>query len=107
MPKRIQRKRTRGWKMPMNTIYVGRRTIWGNPFKANDKEWGGEMLKPATLAVMFEIYAKEFQRDEPRIYREWLKPLRGRDLACWCKPSEPCHADVLLELANPARKIGA
>lgn len=26
--------------------------------------------------------------------------LEGRDLACWCPLSEPCHADVLLDLAN-------
>jgi hypothetical protein len=26
--------------------------------------------------------------------------LRGKNLACWCKPDQPCHADVLLELAN-------
>ena len=32
---------------------------------------------------------------------EWLAPLRGRDLACWCPLDQPCHADVLLELANP------
>jgi len=29
-----------------------------------------------------------------------LPELRGKDLACWCRPGEPCHADVLLELAN-------
>lgn len=29
-----------------------------------------------------------------------LRGLRGKNLACWCKPGEPCHADVLLELAN-------
>lgn len=29
-----------------------------------------------------------------------LDQLRGHDLACWCKPGEPCHADVLLRLAN-------
>lgn len=29
-----------------------------------------------------------------------LPALRGRDLLCWCKPGEPCHVDVLLELAN-------
>ncbi len=32
LPARIQRKRTKGWKMPRNTIYVGRGTQWGNPF---------------------------------------------------------------------------
>ena len=29
-----------------------------------------------------------------------LAPLRGRDLACWCPIGQPCHADVLIELAN-------
>jgi hypothetical protein len=32
-PVRIQRKRTKGWKMPPNTVYVGRGSQWGNPFK--------------------------------------------------------------------------
>jgi len=34
---------------------------------------------------------------KPRCVRRELK---GRDLACWCKPDESCHADVLLEIAN-------
>jgi hypothetical protein len=41
-----------------------------------------------------------------RLYREWVEridvaSLAGRDLACWCPLDKPCHADVLLELANP------
>jgi hypothetical protein len=33
---------------------------------------------------------------------EWIKAqLRGKNLACWCKPSEACHCDHLLEIANP------
>ena len=31
---------------------------------------------------------------------KWLDELRGKDLACWCKIGEPCHADILIELAN-------
>lgn len=31
-PTRIQRKRTKGWKMPEGAIYVGRPTQWGNPW---------------------------------------------------------------------------
>lgn len=38
MPERIQRKRTKGWKMPANTIYVGRPTKWGNPYMADSNE---------------------------------------------------------------------
>jgi hypothetical protein len=29
-----------------------------------------------------------------------LPSLRGRELACWCPPGCPCHADVLMELVN-------
>ncbi len=29
-----------------------------------------------------------------------IHTLRGRDLCCWCKPGTPCHADVLMEIAN-------
>jgi len=36
-----------------------------------------------------------------------LSPLLGRNLACWCRPSEPCHADVLLDLANGDRPTDA
>lgn len=36
--------------------------------------------------------------------RESLAELRGKNLACWCKPGASCHADVLLELANPGWK---
>jgi len=49
--------------------------------------------------LLFRRYAEERLQREP----EWLDPLRGRDLACWCRRlDELCHADVLLELANPA-----
>jgi hypothetical protein len=39
-----------------------------------------------------------------RVEQEWLveairRELKGKNLACWC-PAGPCHADVLLEIAN-------
>jgi len=88
MPVRIQRKRTRGWRLPENTIVVTRPTKWGNPFKPDNE------LTPM---------------DAVRCYRIWIEhgnhglnisELRGKNLACFCKVGEPCHADVLLELAN-------
>ena len=81
---RIQLKRTKGWKMPPNTVKVDRSTTWGNPFTFENS--GG--IHPA-LRFACEVAPL------------WdLSPLRGKNLACWCKPAEPCHADVLLELAN-------
>lgn len=80
-PIRIQRKRTKGWKMPPNTIYVGRPTQWGN--------YSNSFLE-------FEQYAEYTVMLDP----DWLAPLRGKNLACWCRLDEPCHADILLRLAN-------
>ncbi len=96
-PRRIQRKRTKGWRMLANTVYVGRGTRWGNPFKiASSKE----------AVSRFEQYMKLYidsLRSQPNGKEEleaYLGPLRGKNLACWCKPGAPCHADVLLKLAN-------
>ena len=85
MPKRIQRKRTRGWKMPKNAVYVGRPSRWGNPF---DVASTGRI--PAVLRFACEV--------APLLD---LTELRGKDLACWCRLDQECHATVLLELANP------
>ena len=43
-PKRIQRSRAKGWKMPANAIYVGRPTVWGNPYVVGSELMNGETL---------------------------------------------------------------
>jgi hypothetical protein len=109
-PKRIQRRRTKGWRMPENAVYVGRPTRWGNPFKVGDpipEPWSltatyaGRVVEDRRMAVdLFESYAEvtpfyaELVRDE----------LAGHDLACFCPLDEPCHADVLLRIANEEPK---
>ena len=104
--KRIQRKRTKGWRMPEGAIYVGRPSRWGNLWSI-----GGmahiETCPSATGPVCVTV-TRESAVALVRIYVEarvlfehgWLDPLRGHDLACWCPLDQPCHADVLLELAN-------
>lgn len=44
----------------------------------------------------FRAYAEKRLKADP----DWLTPLRGQNLACWCKPGDCCHGAVLLELAN-------
>ena len=90
MPKRIQRRRTKGWRMPPGTVYIGRGSKWGNPFSATD---AGRVQAVTRFAV-------EIAPSLP------VGELRGKDLACWCplvgkdgKPTQ-CHADILLEIAN-------
>jgi len=101
MPKRIQRKRTKGWRMPPNTVYVGRPTIWGNPFTIYDFNLNLSTERRQQLAVdAYEAWLKGELKDRSNM----LEPLKGKDLACWCPLVDkygnpiPCHADVLLKL---------
>jgi hypothetical protein len=106
-PKRIRRERAKGWKMPPNTVYVGRPTKWGNPFNGED------------AVERYRACVSEFPVSQERFYdwkanggnplmlmclagnvRSVLDELRGKDLACWCALDKPCHADVLLEIVN-------
>ena len=88
-PGRIQRKRVKGCKMPPNTVYVGRPSKWGNPWRA-----GVGIIATDTEAVTAYRAALEAGGfDDPA-------ELRGKNLACWCPLDRPCHADVLLEVAN-------
>lgn len=132
MPKRIQRKRTKGWTMPPNTVYVGRPSKWGNPFIAyNDRQPGHDRMGYHTLSAGMAVisFAQVIETGwcsipvprwpKGKIPREWVtiedvrRELRGKDLACGCPLVDkdgnkfPCHADVLLEIANcPAPDSG-
>lgn len=88
MPKRIQRKRTKGWRMPKNTVYVGRPTKWGNMYKVGRDGTANECV------LKYKWWLDFTKRIEN------MEELRGKDLACWCPLNQPCHADVLLEIAN-------
>lgn len=115
MCKRIQRKRTKGWRKPDNTVIVTRPTKWGNPYTVKPigmtewavYEWGEfiekHRLRTTALLQCLKLYRKWAELQvacEP----DWLAPLRGKDLACYCKEGELCHADVLLELANSTQE---
>lgn len=106
-PVRIQRKRIKGWRMPKGAVYVGRPSWFGNPYVHND---------PAVAVQAFrEFLAGDFRfvpglglangysaqgKAESFAMLARARELRGKNLACWCHLDQPCHADVLLELAN-------
>jgi hypothetical protein len=122
MPNRVQRKRVKGWRMPPNTVYVGRGSIWGNPFRIGDhwrhgagrvetgnlsfntqllKAFGDRNLTQEDCVLAYRIYL-DYAGIAHRDGYWWPGPsdLRGRNLACWCKGEDACHADILLERAN-------
>lgn len=104
-PRRIQRKRTRGWRMPEGAVYVGRPTKWGNSFVPG-QETVRERLEPGGRQK--GVYVADAEQ-ATWAYRRFLSQhlrieakaeLRGKSLACWCRLDQPCHADVLLKIAN-------
>ena len=95
-PQRIQRRRTKGWRMPESAVYVGRPTRWGNPYRV-----GGPLGIPGNCETAEEAVALFRERAKNWARNGWnAELLRGKDLVCWCPLDQPCHADVLLELAN-------
>ena len=109
-PVRVQRKRVKGWRMPEGAVYVGRGSRWGNSWRVGSTGWtikpGGiidrEPHPPLTAEQAVESFrnAEEFQMQEPFYVAAIRNALAGKDLACWCPLDQPCHADVLLEVAN-------
>ena len=100
MPERIQRKRTKGWKMPRNAVYVGRGTRWGNPFKVGMFANYRDVQAVADYKQWLKTGNEDSFFGRPPTITEIQRDLRGKNLACWCKPGEPCHADILLKIAN-------
>lgn len=92
-PIRIQRKRTKGWKMPENTVSVTRPGMWGN--------WAAWRLGLTHGEAAVAAFREWVETEASYAWKGRAAiDLRGKNLACWCKVGEPCHADVLLELAN-------
>lgn len=96
-PQRIQRKRTKGWRKPDNTVIVDRTSRWGNPFRVGDF---GIPDNEAAVVKFEQWLAGLVVGSKPPSNEEIIKALRGKNLCCSCPPDQPCHADVLLEIAN-------
>lgn len=98
MPERIQLRRTKGWRKPEGAIVVARPTKWGNPYRIGEDDQAGNP-RTAEEAVRLFRYSIDYWWG-PEYAERVRAELAGRDLACWCPLDQPCHADVLLEVAN-------
>jgi hypothetical protein len=120
-PCRVQRRRIKGWRMPENTVVVDRTTGFGNPFpvtKATSRSmgvtsdvwivgtWSGPSMwiketKAEAAALSVDAFRAWITHpSQERLRAKAALSLRGKNLACWCGGDQPCHADVLLEIAN-------
>jgi Domain of unknown function (DUF4326) len=110
-PQRIQLRRTKGWRMPPNTVKVDRTTLFGNPFSAEQHGRTGAVrmfqlwLEGRLPSDSFPDWAMHMLMTKRPMVIDALPTLRGKNLACWCPLPEPgqpdvCHAAVLLELVR-------
>jgi len=112
-PKRIQRRRVKGWRLPPNTVIVDRTSRYGNPWKVREVKGYRRSQWYVERGVQTAMFFAEGPARELAVHNfgVWahrgisatdLERLRGKDLACFCDPADgmACHADVLLDLAN-------
>ncbi len=103
-PRRIQFLRgVKGWRKPDGAIFVTHRTRYGNPFYTGPKD------DRATARDQFAAWI-DGEGDDTVILNGWTyhrptiagikQDLAGHDLVCYCSLDQPCHADILLELAR-------
>ena len=94
MPQRIKLSRARGYTLPVGAVNVARPTKWGNPHRPRDDTW-------AAVREVVDLYREDILCGRLPITQEMIvSELAGHDLACWCDLDRPCHADVLIEIAN-------
>ena len=118
-PQRIQLSRRAGWRKPADAVVVARPTKWGNPFLVSPVAASFPSLTERQVAqfVVNDFHslvrrgtgqAARGRRLSSPEYEDVTYPsadeiraeLAGKDLACWCALDQPCHADVLLAIAN-------
>jgi len=110
-PERIQRRRTKGWRMPPNTVSVTRPSAFGNPFTLADSpsrtHWTGTVRGSTRPVHAFISWVEspgspwhflDGVQQRNRILAG-IGALVGKNLACWCPLDAPCHADYLLKIA--------
>jgi hypothetical protein len=94
VPNRIQLRRSKGWRKPEGAVVVARPSRWGNPHRIDAPTVAAHRVSVDAYRADLLAGRLEVTVDDVR------QELAGRDLACWCRADLPCHADVLLEVAN-------
>lgn len=102
MPSRIQRRRAGGWRAPEGAVYVGRGSVWGNPWRVDPRRAGSSPLVVRDRAEAAARYCEwlTFTAEGRALAVLARERLRGRTLMCWCPEGAPCHGDFLADLAD-------
>lgn len=99
-PRRIQLSRKKGYRKPDHAVTVTRPGKYGNPYRVGRDGTPEECVEAFAQMMKQELAAGSLK------FRVMMAELRGKDLACFCALDAPCHADVLLRLANDKMSHG-
>lgn|SRR3990167_709161 len=105
IPTRIQRNRKHKQVSPngLPIVYVGRPSKWGNPFIIGIySEYREDCLRAYNSWLNGKSNIEYYQSiaGTPPTIEEIKLNLKGKNLSCWCRGGEYCHADTLLKIAN-------
>lgn len=100
-PIRLQRKRTKGFKLVspngLENVFVGRPSKYGNPYQIGKRYDGLAVNNNKDAVDLFEIM---WMDAKPEDILKLQVELKDKNLVCWCDLDKPCHADILLKIAN-------
>lgn len=126
IPSRIQRKRTKGYKLPPNTTCVTRPGKYGNPFIIGHWYMGSDHRGVTGLPEIMNAHGwSKIENAQQAVdrFRHYIETegarsinsdvnklaigLKGRNVACWCKEGDPCHGDVWIEYSEElVKRVG-
>jgi hypothetical protein len=116
-PKRIQRKRAKGFRLPDKTLCISRPGVWGNIYPVSEFGdlalplfrnslcgiWNPSLLDghpEALRGKAYDLHCKwvgQFAQHPLDVLRDILP--RYHFIACWCRLDRECHGDIMLEVA--------
>ena len=90
------------YDIPEDVVRIDRRSVYGNPFKIGNPDPNGYPLDREQVILLYRRYIEAKLRGDP----DFLEPLRGKRLGCWCYP-EACHGEVILEMLGETPEAGS
>ena len=115
-PQRMQLSRKAGYSLQAASLALNglpgrritRRGKWGNPFTIDETARRYKLDPEAAQAKAVELCGQwlrgtldpKLSPGNPPSRDDIRAELAGHNLACWCRPGTPCHADILIQLAN-------
>ncbi len=96
---RVQRTRKTAPGIPLGAVYIGRPTIYGNPFVIGSK-YNGEIITRQKALEMYYEHLKKMAKENTQHFLKLISDIENKNLCCWCSLTEQCHGDILILISQ-------